>query len=155
MHLGNKRPAAPALKRKPRLYASHTHKQHQVAHVQSSHVAECKHAMQRADQNAQYSELSRRSVAQKKQRLAIVDALLWQTTPNESASPHTWLSDAWVVSAFHAAVSLMMRCVALRVVDTDVLLFQDTVPGPWQPAAGALRHASCGVAVALVLRSRG
>jgi hypothetical protein len=41
------------------------------------------------------------------------------------------------VHAWHALAALAMRGLSLKVADTRVLLFQDTVPGPWQPPPGA------------------
>ena len=75
--------------------------------------------------------------AQKRHRLELVDALLWQAHPRGLPASSCWFQGAWAVQAWHTALGLAMRALAVHVADTSVLAFQDTVPGPWQPAGGA------------------
>jgi hypothetical protein len=78
---------------------------------------------------------------EKQRRLALVDMLLWdlksEPDTTNSSSPNGWQS-AWLASIVHAVLSILMRGLYLHFGDTSVLLYHDTIPGPWQ-SKGAVR----------------
>ena len=89
---------------------------------------------------------------ERRSRLAIVDAILWDAKPKGkgSAAGAGWLRASWFVQAFHAAVALVMRALVLHVTDTEAIVVQDTVPGPWQPARGTILVGARCVTLSLV-----
>lgn len=75
---------------------------------------------------------------EKARRLALVDMLLWNFHPEaESSKENRSVStrNAWLASVVHAATGICMRAVSCHLTDIAFMLFQDTVPGPWQSTA--------------------
>ena len=77
---------------------------------------------------------------EKTRRLALVDMLLWDFNPeadisNESSSVRT--KNAWLAPVVHAVVGIAMRALSFQLTDLAFVLFQDTIPGPWQGSAAS------------------
>ena len=77
---------------------------------------------------------------EKARRLALVDMLLWDFNPeadisNESSSVRT--KNAWLAPVVHAVVGIAMRALSFQLTDLAFVLFQDTIPGPWQGSAAS------------------
>ena len=99
--------------------------------------------MQARSVGVQQDELfTQQRAARLKSRLEIADSILWQKVPEGSergaADGDTGVGSPLAQQAFHAAVAMAMRCLVLHVRSSRLLCFQDTVPGPWQPAPGVL-----------------
>lgn len=91
---------------------------------------------------------------EKARRLALVDMLLWDFNPVTESSRESKCSGrthAWLASVVHAIVSICMRAVSCHLTDIKLMLFQDTVPGPWQSAAPSAGN--CGMTPFLVCKS--
>jgi hypothetical protein len=85
---------------------------------------------------------SYRDAQEKQTRLEIVDSILWNANPGGKdgrASRAGWLAGPWFSRVLPALVALAMRALELTITDGQLLVFQDTVPGPWQASPGVLR----------------
>jgi hypothetical protein len=75
------------------------------------------------------------ALKEKARRLALVDMLLWDFNPegeSSKASKSGRIKNAWLASVVHAVIAICMRAVTCHLTDIAFMLFQDTVPGPWQ-----------------------
>ena len=76
---------------------------------------------------------------EKARRLALVDMLLWDFNPEADGSKEgssVSTKNACLAPVMHAVVGIGMRALSFQLNDLALMLFQDTVPGPWQgPAA--------------------
>lgn len=67
-----------------------------------------------------------------------MDMLLWDFNPEADGSKNNRsdsTKSAWLASVVHAAVGIGMRALSFQLTDIAFMLFQDTVPGPWQSSA--------------------
>jgi hypothetical protein len=72
---------------------------------------------------------------EKVRRLALVDMLLWDFNPEPQASKEkkpAGTHNAWLASVVHAVTAICMRAVTVHLTDLAFMIFQDTIPGPWQ-----------------------
>eukprot|EP00892_Ulva_mutabilis_P007162 jgi/Ulvmu1/4818/UM020_0103.1 len=73
------------------------------------------------------------TMREKQRRLALVDVLLWGTEPGSTPSQPPRKRAGWLAALIHAALTLSMNSVSVKATKLDFTMFQDTVPGPWQP----------------------
>lgn len=89
------------------------------------------------------------TMREKQRRLALVDRLLWGTEPTEQPSQSTRKRSGWLAALLHAVFTISLNAVCLKATKTELTLFQDTVPGPWQS-----NQCATGVPVVIVLGQR-
>lgn len=112
--------------------------------------------MQRADLSALCRDADARHKAEVNRRLEIADELLWRLDSSGGCGPASaaactssaldsvlsWLSaatglaaasPAWLQTVAHCGMALILQATSLTACNTSVLMYQDTIPGPWQP----------------------
>jgi hypothetical protein len=84
-----------------------------------------------------------RDAKEKQMRLEIVDSILWNANPGADgqATGSAWLQGPVLSRVIHVLAALAMRALEFRMTDWQLLIFQDTVSGPWQASPG-VQHRS-------------
>jgi hypothetical protein len=84
-----------------------------------------------------------RDAKEKRMRLEIVDSILWNANPGADgqATGSAWLQGPVLSRVIHVLAALAMRALEFRMTDWQLLMFQDTVSGPWQASPG-VKHLS-------------
>lgn len=78
------------------------------------------------------------TMREKQRRLALVDILLWGTKPGNEQGRPPGKRAGWFAAILHAVLTLSMNAVSLKATKMEFTMFQDTVPGPWQPHESAV-----------------